>query len=186
MTPCNRSRRHALQNSKTMVAWDPHFAQEVSKLMIPTTGFSAEIKNKSVSKRWHYTETIWLRILAQSTAFLLISTVPRQTQFDLVETKNFPCLTWRRNWWWKRDLWKGDIYSRRRERWSSPLPHFSFDYKKCRSLSFQGMAPSCPPTYKPHKPAIVVNNLSITLSLAECFLSWDKRTEGPWSPQNTT
>ena len=36
------------------------------------------------------------------------------------------------------------------------------------------MAPSCPPTYKPHKPPIVVNNfLSITLSLAECFLSWD-------------
>ena len=36
------------------------------------------------------------------------------------------------------------------------------------------MAPSCPPTCKPHKPPIVVNTFfSITFSLAECFLGWD-------------
>ena len=36
------------------------------------------------------------------------------------------------------------------------------------------MAPSCPLTYMPHKPPIVINTFfSITLSLAECFLSGD-------------
>ena len=76
------------QNSKMMVGWDPPPAQEASKVMIPMTGFSAETKIKSVSKRWHYTETIWLKILAQSTAFLLISTVPRWERLRAGEGDN--------------------------------------------------------------------------------------------------
>ena len=70
--------------------------------------------------------------------------------------------------------WKHDIHLKWGRKWFFPLPYFSFDYKKCSSLSFQGMAPSCPLTYKPHKPPIVINTFfSITLSLAECFLSGD-------------
>ena len=61
-------------------------------------------------------------ILVYVTIFLLISTVPWQSQFDHIGTRKLSRSTWRRSW-----CWKHDDYSRKRS--SSSLPCFSFPYK---------------------------------------------------------
>ena len=61
-----------------------------------------------------------------------------------------------------------------------PPPHFSFDYK-----TVEGMAPSRPPTCKPHKHPILMNHfLSITLPLIEFFLCWDTKDQSSMPPSN--
>ena len=61
-----------------------------------------------------------------------------------------------------------------------PPPHFSFDYK-----TVEGMAPSRPPTCKPHKhPSLMNHFLSITLPLIEFFLCWDTKDQSSMPPSN--
>jgi len=84
--------------------------------------------------------------------------VPWQTQFDLVETRNKEDRE--EELMRKGELWKGDVCSRRRERWSSPPPHFSFDYKTIAHKVLRA-ALSCPPPYKPHGCACSVVSNSV-------------------------
>ena len=118
--PCNRSMKHAPKPIKQQWNKTHILPSDLSKLMIPRTCSSRRNKNKNIRKGWHYTET-WddLPFLTYVTTFLLISIVPWQSCLDPVGTRKPPCLTWRRSWWCKLD-----VYSRMRKKVvlsSSPL-----------------------------------------------------------------
>ena len=102
---------------------------EISKLIIPRTCFSAHTKNKNIGERWHYAETwgdlpyfsVYCSLFAHFHSAMTVQVGPDRVKNSLAQPVGG--VTYGRLEEWRR-------------RWSSPPPHFSFNYKTvCSPLS---------------------------------------------------
>lgn len=94
--------------------------------------------------------------------------MPWPSWLDQVGIRKLPCPVWRRNWWWKLN-----VYLTMKKVAFSPSPIF-FLIINCSPLSTWCAALSHPPACKPYNHLSLINHfLFITLPLTKFFLYWN-------------